>query len=94
MDDPRIINVHPGLKAFESLIISSQATYAALNAVEVAVFHFRGSIKRLCRFVSSFSFKEKKNKDEWSLVYGMLLSTLPPLELEKEHQWDPEREFR
>lgn len=27
-------------------------------------------------------------------MYGVLLSTLPPSELEKEHQWEPEREFR
>lgn len=78
--------MHPGLKALEPYPAKPRA---ALNAVEVTVFHFRGSIKRLCCSVSSLSFffKEKK-KDEWSLVYG----TLPPSGPEKKHQWEPDRE--
>lgn len=74
--------MHPGLKALELYP-------AALNAVEVAMFHFRGSIKRLCHSVSSLFFLFKwKQKDEWSLVHG----TLPPSGPEKEDQWEPDRE--
>lgn len=53
------------------------------------MFHFRGSIKRLCHSVSSLFFLFKwKQKDEWSLVHG----TLPPSGPEKEDQWEPDRE--
>ena len=53
--------------------VSSQATYAALNAVEVAVFHFRGSIKRLCHRVSSLflffcSFFFLRKKKGWMVA--------------------------